>query len=194
MSEGGRFRADDDRAPEEGPALAGRPTAARPVAPPGEADEIAAQALRLARELQYLTWPDRARALDGLLWASARAMLTSEEITAVINRQPLHAARGGRIAAYAARCSTFAATLLAALGERGAVGEELQALTMLLSEAEADREAAVAWIERHGCGAIEAQLAGLPGYAFFFLTVHPNDSAESFMARDAFRAAMLGRG
>ena len=40
---------------------------------------------------------------------------------------------------------------------------------------------------------LQAQLTGLPGFAFMLLTLYPNDSAESFMARDAFWTALLGR-
>jgi hypothetical protein len=36
-------------------------------------------------------------------------------------------------------------------------------------------------------------MAALPGHAFLLLAMSPSDSADSFLARDAFFAAMLGQ-
>jgi hypothetical protein len=154
--------------------------------------EAGDEAARLARELQYLTWPDRARALDAFVWGRARAMLSSDEVTAVINRRSLRPPQAMRVAAFTTHCGAVVTALLAALADRAPVAGAAQALTLLLSQTATDREAAIAWTHAHGCGALADLLAGLPGYAFYFLTIYPNDSAESFMARDAFRAALLG--
>ncbi len=43
---------------------------------------------RLAGRLAFLPWPDRARLLDDFIWGEARRLLSNDEITAVINRQP----------------------------------------------------------------------------------------------------------
>jgi hypothetical protein len=68
-----------------------------------------------------------------------------------------------------------------------------QALCFLLSEDEAQSDAARDWIERCDGARLERYLSRLPGFAFVFLAASPSDSAASFMARDAFWAAMLGR-
>jgi hypothetical protein len=162
------------------------PRAASPAADPdGEAS-------RLARELQYLTWPDRASALDAWIWASARMMLSSDEVTAVINRQRQGRPETRRVAGFSTRCGAVVTALLAPLSEPRPVTCAPQALTLLLSHEDRHREAAIAWVRAAGIAELEAQLSCLPGYAFLFLTIYPNDSAESFMARDAFRAAVLG--
>ena len=84
---------------------------------------------------------------------------------------------------------------LAALAEADAVGSAPQALTFLLSRKQEHRDAATAWIAMPAATeALHAQLTTLPGFAFMLLTLYPDgNSAESFMARDAFWAAMLGR-
>jgi hypothetical protein len=152
------------------------------------------EAALLARRLQYLTWPDRARALDEFLWERARLALSSDEVTAVINRQSQHHPQAERVAAHVGYCSAVLTGALAALAEAGAVAGAPQALTFLLSQKQEHRDAAIGWIARTAATeALQAQLTELPGFAFMLLTLYPNDSAESFMARDAFWAAMLGR-
>jgi hypothetical protein len=177
---------------EEHPAAAG-PAAASGSAAPEAWRDARSEAARLARRLQYLTWPDRARALDEFLWERARLALSSEEVTAVINRQIQGHAQADRVAAYARYCSAVLTAMLAALAEAGPVGGAPQALTFLLSQKDEHREAAVGWIAATAATAIlRAELTKLPGFAFMLLTLYPNDSAESFMARDAFWTAMLG--
>jgi hypothetical protein len=151
-----------------------------------------AEAARLARELQYLTWPDRARALDQWIWATARAILSSDEVTAVINRQRQGRPATQRVAAFRGRCGAVVTALLAPLAEPRPVTCAPQALTLLLSHQRRHRDVAIAWCHAGGIHELAAQLSCLPGYAFLLLTIYPNDSAESFMARDAFRAAVLG--
>lgn len=154
-----------------------------------------AEAARLACRLQYLTWPDRARVLDEFLWDRVRVALSTDEVTAVINRQTQRPLQVERVTAYAGYCSTVLTAMLTTLGESGPVGNAAQALAFLLSQKDRHREAAVDWIAATAATAVlQAQLTGLPGFAFMLLTLYPNDSAESFMARDAFWTALLGRG
>ena len=161
--------------------------------PPTTWADARAEAARLARQLQYLTWPDRAKVLDEFLWRQARTMLSSDEVTSVINRQsPMHP-QAARVAEYSRYCGAVATSVLFALAERQPVSDEPHALSLLLSEKAEHREAAIQWIGAAASAALAPRLATLPGYAFYFLTLYPNDSAESFMARDAFWAAMLGR-
>ncbi|HMR29460.1 MAG TPA: hypothetical protein PKA13_00960 [Geminicoccaceae bacterium] len=151
------------------------------------------EAAHLARRLQYLTWPDRARVLDEYLWERVRVALSSDLVTAVINRQCQSHPDAARVAAHAGYCSAVLTGALVTLAEGRGVGGVPHALALLLSQKQEHRDAAIAWIaETAATGALQAQLTRLPGFAFMLLTLYPNDSAESFMARDAFWAAMLG--
>ncbi len=155
--------------------------------------EVRAQAERLAEEIRFLPWCDRARVLDAFCWAEAQRRLSTEEITGVVNRQPETLRRCDNVRRYAEATSAALAASLALLGEEPAVEAEATALTFLLTGHEPLLQAAVAWIEAGDAGRLQEAMVQLPGFAFLFLILYPNDSAESFMARDAFWAAMLGR-
>ena len=66
------------------------------------------------------------------------------------------------------------------------------ALTWRVSLVAAQRQAAEAWLDAGHGDEVALELKRRPGYAFLLLGLCPSDSAESFMARDAFFAAMLG--
>lgn len=159
-----------------------------------ERREAGSQAEALARRLEFLTWADRAAALDGFFWGQAKARLRHETITAVINRRGRDdAASAAEIERYALHCRAVATAILARLGEPVRVAAHAAALTYRASLLEDHREAAEAWVEGGRRAEAERELARHPGYAFLLLAMSPNDSAESFAARDAFLAAMLGR-
>lgn len=159
---------------------------------PGSWRAALAQARELARRLQYLSWPDRAKLLDEYLWAEARARLSTDGITAVVNRHAQALRRNHPGAAYATWCSAIVTTVLLLLDEPGPVTGAQQALTCLLSQRPEHRDAVSDWLPQVAPEELQRELARLPGYAFLLLTVCPNDTAESFMARDAFWMAMLG--
>lgn len=159
---------------------------------PGTWRAALAAAEDLARRFQYLSWPDRAKLLDEYFWAEARARLSTDGVTAVVNRHPETLRRGHPCAAYATWCTAIVTSVLALLGEGGRASCAEQALTLLFSRREEHRDAADDWLARATPDQLQRELARLPGYAFLLLTLCPNDSAESFMARDAFWAAMLG--
>lgn len=197
---------NDSPVPREDPAGSGPSIGRRPVTAEdgdgGEAtrrnrsdDEWRAardEAALLARRLQYLTWPDRARVLDEFFWSRARATLSSEAVTAVINRKLQQSSEIDQVQSYARYCASVAATVLAVLDDSGPLAGEAHALTLMLSTREQHRNRALDWVATQRRTALDEQLRLLPGYAFLSLTCHPNDSAESFMARDAFWTAMLG--
>jgi len=160
---------------------------------PGSWQAALAAAEELARRLQYLSWADRAKLLDEYLWSQARARLSTDGVTAVVNRHPETFRRGHPCAAYATWCTAIVTGLLSLLGETSPASCAEHALTLLLSRREEDRNAADGWLARTTPDELQKELARLPGYAFLLLTLFPNDSAESFMARDAFWTAMLGR-
>lgn len=151
------------------------------------------RARRLAGEMQYLTWPDRAQLFDSFFWSTAQATLSTDLVTAIVNRHVETFRPGSPGQTYASYCAPVATAVLMLLAEPPAITGTEQALTCLLSRDPTHQQAAVTWIERTGGQDLQPTLTRLPGYAFMFLTCCPNDTAESFMARDAFWAAMLGR-
>lgn len=147
----------------------------------------------LAGRMEYLTWADRAAILDGFFWQRARSMLSNEEITAVINR--LRHSQGGSwsILEYATVCSSILTGVLLQLKEPRDIASPFHAMALLLSRKTEHQQLAASWVRAMGHDALEGTMNSMPGFAFMFLATYPNDSAESFMARDAFWAAMLGR-
>src|SRR5688572_2244946 len=55
----------------------------------------------LCAQIEYLTWPDRSKALDRFFWTEANDRLGPAEITAVINRQVLGTVGAQAVGAYA---------------------------------------------------------------------------------------------
>lgn len=159
---------------------------------PGTWRAALAVAEELTRRLQYLSWADRAKVLDTYLWAEARTRLSTDGVTAVVNRHPETFRRGHPCATYAIWCTAVLTSVLSLLEEGGRASCAEHALTLLLSRRVEHREAADSWLAQATPDQLQSELARLPGYAFLLLTLCPNDSAESFMARDAFWTAMLG--
>jgi len=147
----------------------------------------------LAKQMQFLSWTDRARLFDEMFWSEARAMLSSDAVTAIVNRHVDTFRPGSPGQLYTAYCAPITTGVLLLLNEPAEIDCVEQALTCLLSRRAEHQQSAVDWIARTRCGDLQPALSALPGYAFMFLTSCPNDTAESFMARDAFWSAMLGR-
>ena len=170
--------------------------ALRGLAPP-ERRGAGAEAADLARRLEFLTWNDRAAMLDEFFWRQARARLRHELITAVVARRAGEGAAGSpEVERFALYCRAVLTAALAALDEPARIEDGSAALTFRFSLAGPDQRAAEAWLDDPGAARREAvtdELARRPGYAFLLLALCPNDSAESFAARDAFFAAMHGR-
>jgi len=135
---------------------------------------------------------DRAQVLDDFVWTRARQMLSNEEITAVINRQRNQSEMTNTVFEFATYSSTIITSVILLLDEYPDVRCSSQALTFLLSRLAIHQDKALAWAELATPNQLQERMAKLPGFAFLFLTIYPNDSAESFMARDAFWQAMLG--
>lgn len=159
---------------------------------PGQWRTALATAEDLARRLQYLSWADRAKLLDEYCWTQARVRLSTDGVTAVVNRHAEVFKRGHPSGAYATWCSAIVASVLLLLDEPGPVVAAEQALTHLLSAHPPHRAAVDGWLGERTPAELQRELARFPGYAFLLLTLCPNDTAESFMARDAFWQAMLG--
>lgn len=156
----------------------------------GKALEGAELAQRLARRIEFLTWQDRARVIDEFLWSQATDRLTSDEVTAVVNRQPTAAAQAA-LDHYLATCRTVISLTLERLAEPA--GDSVEAaLTHRLSLDPSLRAQAEDRLQQLPRGDIQNMLVSLPGFAFLGLALSPSDSSDSFAARDAFRRAMLG--
>ena len=160
---------------------------------PAEWNRAASAAALLAGRARYLPWQDRARAFDECYWAEARRRLATDAITAIVNRQSAKLAAPDRVAAYGRFCGAVTAATLLQLDERERLADEAAALIHFFSQDAADREAAQNWIGAGHHLGLATSLASWPGCAFLLLILSPSDSAESFLARDAFWAAMLGR-
>lgn len=151
------------------------------------------EAIALAQRLRFLPWEDRARVLDQYCWERAQQQLSLEEITGIVNRQARYLRDTPAVSRYADHASGTVAAALMALGESGNISSHTTALVHLVSGEPELQAPALAWLAAAGSEGLRSVMAQLPGFAFLFLILYPNDSAESFMARDAFFAAMLGR-
>ena len=160
---------------------------------PEDWDRAADAAGLLAETGRYLPWSDRADAFDAFFWTEAKRRLASDDITAIVNRQAALLSEPVRIEAYATFCGAVTAAALMQLDEPLRVEDEAAALIHFFARSEPHREAALAWIGDGHHLNLASRLSAWPGCAFLLLILSPSDSAESFLARDAFWAAMLGR-
>ncbi|MFO1035217.1 MAG: hypothetical protein U1E45_00100 [Geminicoccaceae bacterium] len=144
----------------------------------------------LAQDLRYLTWTDRATRLDAYFWDAARTRLDRDQVTAIVNRLGAGPERRRATERYVRYCRAVATTLLVLLDEKGAIDDLRQALLYRLSLDPRQQRAGAVW----PVAGTEAPpvLRQLPGHAFLLLALSPDDTAESFAARDAFLSAALG--
>lgn len=156
-------------------------------------DRAADAAGELADKTRYLPWADRTRVLDAFLWAQARDRLTKEDVTAIVNRQMANIGDPSRVDSYVLFCRAVVSATLHLLEEVTRIEHEAAALVLYLSLEERHRELALDWIGDGHHKELAEGLPAWPGCAFLLLILSPSDSAESFLARDAFWAAMLGQ-
>ncbi len=152
----------------------------------------------LVRQLEYLPWTGRADTFDTYFLRQAEAMLRPKGLTELVNGHVSGAeAPPGDLAHRAERFALWSRAIVTAvllqLQERVEIAHPCQALTYLLTRELCFARAAAAWTGKHGMAAVERTLRGLPGYALVLLAASPNDTAERFMARDAFWAAVTDR-
>ena len=161
---------------------------------PDRWDEAASMAEQLAAGTRYLPWADRARAFDSFFWSEASRQLTKEAVTAIVNRQQAAAlADPAPVEAYARFCRACATAALLLLDDPVRIQDEAAALARFFSLEPAHQDAALDWIGDGHHTMLARGLPSWPGCAFLLLILSPSDSAESFLARDAFWAAMLGQ-
>jgi hypothetical protein len=150
--------------------------------------------------LEFLAWDGRADAFDTYFLRQAEAMLGPNGLTELIGGpsvQPDGAQTTPDLEQRLARFCTWNRSIVTAvlldLDERRDVINPHQALTYLVTRHVPFARAAAAWSAKAGTAPIRQALAELPGYALVLLAMSPNDTAERFLARDAFWAAVMKR-
>jgi hypothetical protein len=157
-------------------------------------------AVDLVRQLEFLAWSARADTFDTYFLRQAEAMLRPEGLTELINGPS--APSGGeetandleeRLARFCTWSRVVVTAVLLDLDERREVTNAHQALTYLLTRHVPFARAAGEWSAKAGIAPIREAFSGLPGYALVLLAMSPNDTAERFLARDAFWSAVMRR-
>lgn len=154
----------------------------------------------LVRRLEFLGWDGRADAFDTYFLRQAEAMLRPEGLTELIGG-PSAPPDGAhitpdleqRLAWFCTWNRAIVTAVLLDLDERRDVIDPHQALTYLLTRHVPFAKAAAAWSAKAGMAPIRQALCELPGYALVLLAMSPNDTAERFLARDAFWTAVVKR-
>ncbi len=157
-------------------------------------------AVDLARQVEYLAWVGRAETFDTYFLRQAEAMLRPKGLTALISGQARPEGNDAPVPEIEERATRFASwsravvtAVLLDLAERLEISNPHQALIYLLSCDLRFAKAAALWTADHGMASVEVALRELPGHALVLLAASPNDTAERFMARDAFWAAVMKR-
>jgi hypothetical protein len=161
-------------------------------------------AVDLVRQVEYLAWVGRAETFDTYFLRQAEAMLRPKGLTDLINGRAQADGEGLQVAGCqselderAARFATWGRAIVTAvlleLAERPEISNPHQALVYLLSRELRFAKAAALWTAEHGMATVGEALHELPGHALVLLAASPNDTAERFMARDAFWAAVIKR-
>ena len=159
------------------------------------AEQMAAD---LARQIQHLAWADRSETFDAWFLRQAETMLTPAGVSTLISgdgaaSDPPEATVEERAARFGTWSRAVVMAVLAELAETSEVDNPHQALTHLLSGDFRLARTAAAWTAERGKAPLQTVLRELPGYALVLLAASPNDTAERFMARDAFWAAVMRR-
>jgi hypothetical protein len=157
-------------------------------------------AVDLVRQLEFLAWAARADTFDTYFLRQAEAMLRPDGLTELING-PSAPADGApaaseleeRLARFCTWSRVIVTAVLLDLNERREVTNAHQALTYLLTRHVPFARAAGEWSAKAGIAPIRDAFGGLPGYALVLLAMSPNDTAERFLARDAFWSAVMKR-
>ncbi len=155
-------------------------------------------AVDLVRQVEYLAWVGRAETFDTYFLRQAEAMLRPKGLTELISGQVRpEGSPAPEIEERAARFASWSRAIVTAvlldLAERLEISTPHQALVYLLTCDLRFAKAAALWTADHGMASVEQALRELPGHALVLLAASPNDTAERFMARDAFWAAVMKR-
>jgi hypothetical protein len=156
-------------------------------------------AVELARQAEHLAWAGRSEIFDVWFLRQAETLLGVTGVNRLISGEPAadDPPRAESVEERRLRFGTWSRAVITAvlveLPEEPAVGNPHQALTHLLSGELRLARMAAGWTAAHGVAPLQHALRELPGYALVLLAASPNDTAERFMARDAFWAAVMKR-
>jgi hypothetical protein len=156
-------------------------------------------ALDLARQVEHLAWAGRSEIFDVWFLRQAETLLGVTGVNRLISGEPAAVDSPGtetveeRRLRFGTWSRAVITAVLAELPEERKVGNPQQALTHLLSGELHLARTAAGWTAEHGVAPLQHALRELPGYALVLLAASPNDTAERFMARDAFWAAVMKR-
>jgi hypothetical protein len=156
-------------------------------------------AVDLARQVEHLAWAGRGEVFDTWFLRQAETMLGVAGVNRLISRESAAAGppQAATVGEGAPRFESWSRAVLTAalaeLAEEPEVSNPHQALTLLLTGELRLARMAAGWTAEHGVAPIQDALRELPGYALVLLASSPNDTAERFMARDAFWAAVMKR-
>jgi hypothetical protein len=151
----------------------------------------------LISQIEHLAWDDRADKLDAYFTRQADGMLGSKRMGAMVGArlslvgdtaEPVPP--NGQAADFATWCRAVTTAVMIDLEERLEIEEPTQALTYLVARDWQFARSAAAWVAENGMAPIAEAMKSLPGYAIVLLATSPNDTAERFVARDAFWEAV----
>jgi hypothetical protein len=153
--------------------------------------------LDLISQIEHLAWPDRADKLDSYFTQQADGMLDRTRMGSML---------GGRLAVvtdltgpldpdehavgFSVWCRAITTAIMLDLERCLEVREPAQALTYMVARDWHFARSAASWIAENGMAPVADALKRLPGYAMVLLATSPNDTAERFIARDAFWQAV----
>ncbi|MEL6962620.1 MAG: hypothetical protein AAFO01_07680 [Pseudomonadota bacterium] len=154
-------------------------------------------ALDLISQIEHLAWDDRADKLDAYFTRQADGMLGSKRMGAMVGAQLSSMSDATELptpsdqaATFATWCRAVTTGVMIDLEKRLEIEEPTQALTYLVARDWHFARSAAAWVAENGMAPIAEAMKGLPGYAIVLLATSPNDTAERFLARDAFWEAV----
>jgi hypothetical protein len=156
-------------------------------------------AVDLARQAEHLAWTGRAELFDRWFLRQAETMLGVAGVNRLISRAADvgDPPQGPPPDEHAVRFGTWSRAVVGAalveLAEDSKVSDPHQTLTLLLTGDLRLARVAAGWTAEHGVAPLQRALRELPGYALVMLAARPDDTAERFVARDAFWAAVLRR-
>lgn len=159
-------------------------------------------AMDLISQLEHLAWRDRADKLDGFFTQQADGMLGQRRMNAVVGSRltvvtedaqlapPDDQTADDRAANFATWCRAITTAVMIDLDQDQEVEDPTQVLTYLVARDWQFAKSAAAWVAVNGMAPVAEALKTLPGYAIVLLATSPNDTAERFLARDAFWQAV----
>jgi hypothetical protein len=156
-------------------------------------------AVDLACQVEHLAWAGRSEILDVWFLRQAETSLGVTGVNRLIGgeRATSDPGQAESLEDGTSRFGTWSRAVVTAvlieLPEEQRVSNPHQALTHLLSGELHLARTAAGWTAEHGVAPLRRALRELPGYALVLLAARPNDTAERFMARDAFWAAVMKR-